>query len=343
MIKILITHPYGKPNGQQEQQEQSRAQLRQTPEGKGIWGNCQFFINEPIETCDFWFVIDDLADESSRFCNNPPIFLALETPSIRPNINERFLAQFKQIISYGRDLKHPCVMETISLSTWHIGGYTQPYKIYDEFIVPIPQENKNKLISVVSSNKAFTKGHRKRLKFVKILRNHFGQKIDIYGRGINSFPDKWDVIVPYKYHISLENSSCRNYISEKLYDAFLGESFPIYYGCPNVLDYFSKESLSVIDIDKPNESISIIENLISSEAYEKSLNDIRKSKDLVLNSYNIFAMLSKYCEEIYLQKSDNQMTKYTLEPESSFTKIGLLTKKAKSWIGSLRAKKLTKS
>jgi len=322
MIKILVTHPYGKSHGL----------LRQTPKRKGVWGNCQFFINEPIETCDFWFVLDDLPNECSKFSNNPPIFITIETPSIRTNINDQFLAQFKQIMSYGRDLKHPCVMETISLSTWLIGEYTQPSKIYDDFVAPIPQNNKNKLISVVSSNKAFTKGHRKRLKFVKLLRNHFGQKIDIYGRGINSFPDKWDVIVPYKYHISLENSSCRNYISEKLYDAFLGESFPIYYGCPNVLDYFSNESLSVIDIDKPDESISIIENLIESETYEKSLDDIRKSKDLILNSYNIFAILSKYCEEVYSRSLDNQMTKYTLYPESSFWKINLLAKAAKTWV-----------
>ena len=326
MIKILITHPHGK----------SHDQLRQTPQEKGIWGNYQFFINEPMETCDFWFVIDDLSNEQSKFCNNPPIFIAQEFPSIRPKINDQFLAQFKQIISYGRNLKHPSVIENIALFGWHIGiqfgaeGSAQPYKIYDDFIAPIPQENKTKLISVISSNKAFTEGHKKRLKFVKLLRNHFGDNIDIYGRGIRSFPDKWDVIAPYKYHISLENSVCHNGISEKLYDAFLGESFPIYYGCPNVLDYFSKESISVIDINKPNESISIIENLISSEAYEKSLDDIRKSKALVLNSYNIVAILSKYCEEVYLQKSDNQMKKYTLYPESNFSMIGILKKKVKS-------------
>jgi len=201
MIKVLITHPYGN----------SHDQIRQTPQEKGIWGNCQFFINESIESCDFWFILDNLPNECSTFSNNLPVFITIETPSIRPNINDRFLAQFEKVISYGRDLNHPCVIDTISPSTWLIGEYTKPHKIYDDFVSPIPQSNKNKLISVVSSNKSFTHGHRKRLKFVKILRNHFGENIDVYGRGINSFPDKWDVTVPYKYHVSLENSSCRNY------------------------------------------------------------------------------------------------------------------------------------
>ena len=173
MIKVLVTNPYG----------DFFDALRQTPQGKGIWGNCQFFINEPIESCDFWFILDNLPNECSMFSNNPPVFITIETPSIRPNINDRFLAQFEQIISYGRDLKHPCVVETISLSTWLIGKYTQPHKIYDDFVAPIFQNNKKKLISVVSSNKAFTKGHRKRLKFVKLLRNYFGETIDIYGSG----------------------------------------------------------------------------------------------------------------------------------------------------------------
>ena len=332
MIKILITHPYGK----------SFDLPRQSPQGKGIWGNCQFFVKEPIETCDFWFVLDDLPNESSAFCKNPPIFITIETPSIRTKINDQFLAQFKKVISYGRDLHHPCVIETICLTGWFIGGSPESRKTYDDFVAPMPQINKNKLISVVSSNKTFTKGHRKRLKFVKLLRNHFGETIDIYGSGINPFPDKWDVTAPYKYHISLENSSCRNYISEKLYDAFLGESFPIYYGCPNVLDYFSKESLSVIDIDKPDESISIIENLIESETYEKSLDDIRKSKDLVLNNYNFFPILSKYCEEIYSQNPEKQLTRYTLENESSFSKISLLTKKTKNWLVNLKGGVLVK-
>ena len=43
---------------------------------------------------------------------------------------------------------------------------------------------------MISSNKAFTDGHRQRLKFVEALKEHFGENIDVFGRGINSFADK---------------------------------------------------------------------------------------------------------------------------------------------------------
>ena len=313
MIKIKITQPYGKS-----------PMLRQTPQGKGIWGNCQFFINESIENYDFWFIIDDLPRIESKSSKYAPIFIALEFPSIRPHINERFLSQFKEIISFGRDLRHPCLTETIALFSWHIGikyitgGWEDDYKIYDDFTIPISKKEKTKLISVISSNKLYTEGHRKRLEFVNILSNHFGEKLDVYGRGIRSFPDKWDVIVPYKYHIALENSSCNNGISEKLYDVFLGESFPIYYGCTNVLDYFDKQSLATIDIDKPHESILLIEKLINTNTYEKSLNNIRESKNLVLNKYNFFAILSNYCEQIHKETPIKSAQKFTLYPEHTF-------------------------
>lgn len=313
MLKIQITQPYGKS-----------PMLRQTPQEKGVWGECQFFINETIEDCDFWFIIDDLPKSESKFSKYPPAFIALEFPSIRPNINESFLCQFSEIISFGRNLNHSCVTETIALFSWHIGiqyvpdGWEKGYKIYDDFINPIYQETKTKLISVISSDKAFTEGHRKRLEFVDILKNHFGESIDVYGRGIRAFPDKWDVIAPYRYNIALENSVCNNGASEKLYDVFLGESFPIYYGCPNILEYFDNRAISIIDIDKPEESISTIENLIASKTYEKSIDYVREAKNLVLNRYNIFAVLSDYCEKRHIKESKRQMKKYDLHPESLF-------------------------
>jgi hypothetical protein len=40
----------------------------------------------------------------------------------------------------------------------------------------------------------------------------------------------------------LENSQSPHYWTEKLTDAYLGWAFPLYVGCPNVGDYFAKES-----------------------------------------------------------------------------------------------------
>ena len=34
--------------------------LRQTPGSKGIWDNCQFFVNQDVEECDMWVVYEGL-------------------------------------------------------------------------------------------------------------------------------------------------------------------------------------------------------------------------------------------------------------------------------------------
>ena len=235
MIKVKVTHPYG-----------NWPLARQTPNNSGIWRDCQFFINDDTQKCDYWFVIDDLTKEEVMVCDSKnTIIITLEFPAIRPDINLKFLRQFNTVFTYSRQINHPNTVDIIAPFPWHIGvnntdsqTITSCYKVYDDFKMPsIP--NKTKLISVISSDKAFTEGHRKRLKFVEGLQNHFGENIDVFGRGINDFADKWGVIAPYKYHVALENSSCDNGISEKIYDSFLGGAFPFYYGCKNISDYFS--------------------------------------------------------------------------------------------------------
>ncbi len=315
MIKVKVTHPYG-----------NWPLIRQTPNSSGIWGGCQFFVNDDIQECDYWFVIDDLPKEEMIVCDSKnTIIITLEFPAIRPNINLKFLKQFNTIFTYSRQINHPNTTDIIAPFPWHIGvdntnseTVNNCYKVYDDFKTEsIP--NKTKLISVISSNKAFTEGHRKRLQFVDGLRKHFGENIDVFGRGINDFADKWDVIAPYKYHLAIENSSCNNGISEKLYDSFLGEAFPFYYGCNNVSDYFSSRSFVPIDIDDIDKSIKIIESSILNQTYEVSVQHIQKSKNLVLDEYNIFNIMSNYCKSnSIVQENNNKKLTIKVKPESYF-------------------------
>jgi hypothetical protein len=320
MIKVKVTHPYG-----------NWPLARQTPNNSGIWGDCQFFINDDTQECDYWFVFDDLLKEESVICNpKNTVIITLEFPEIRPDINLRFLKQFSTIFSYSRQIKHPRVIEVVAPFPWHIGidntnsnTVSSNYKIYDDFkskdII-----NKPKLMSVISSSKKYTDGHRKRLKFVEALKDYFGNGIDVFGRGINDFADKWDVIYPYKYHISLENSSCTNGISEKLYDSFLGGAFPFYYGCPNVNDYFPSQSLVSIDISDINQSLKIIDKSIANQLYEKSIDFIQDSKMLVLTKYNVFELIDSYCKnDLASQKNSHpkSLTRFYAEAYFNNSKI----------------------
>lgn len=130
------------------------------------------------------------------------------------------------------------------------------------------------------------------------MKLHYGSKLDVYGRGINDFNDKWETLAPYKYHIALENSSSKYYWTEKISDCFLAGTFPIYYGCTNINDYFPEKSFETIKIGDFDKAVETIDKIIKDERFENSQQELLQSKDLVLEEYNMFDMISKICDTL---------------------------------------------
>lgn len=292
--------------------------LRQTPGYSGIWQDCFFYVNQPIKECDWWVVYEGLLDAEETICDpDHLIFITGEPPEIR-GYNKKFLEQFSLVITAQANIKHRNILVRQQALPWHIGLRRQlngniSALGYDDFIENDRLEkNSKKLMSIIVSTKSYTDGHKKRLKFVEELVNHFGDHIDLFGRGFNEIEDKWRGISPYKYHVAIENSYVPDYFSEKLADAFLGLSYPIYYGCPNIFDYFPKLSLTPIDIENPAKSILTIEELIKEDAYRKRFAYLKAAKNLVLNQYNLFPMLAAICN-----KSQKERRKITIKPENN--------------------------
>jgi hypothetical protein len=112
---------------------------------------------------------------------------------------------------------------------------------YDALKQLTPPEKQNR-VSVVCSTTAQTAGQRQRLKFLAALKQRLGDDLMVFGKGFQQIDDKLEATLPYRYHLVLENSQSPHYWTEKLTDAYLGWAFPLYVGCPNVGDYFAKES-----------------------------------------------------------------------------------------------------
>lgn len=298
--------------------------IRQTPKGEGIWGNCKFIINEPIQECDYWVVYEDLLRTEEVVCPiKNTLLITGEPPSIK-KYGKGFLNQFSNIITCQKDIKHKGVNYVQQALPWHVGRSleeTRPdsmNKCYDE-LKKIEQFRKTKLMSVVVSGKSSTKGHRARLAFVEHLKRHFGDRLDVFGQGGNPIDDKWDAIAQYKYHIVIENSSYEDYWTEKLADAFLGGAYPFYFGCKNINKYFSSKALTPIDICKAEDSIKLIEQEMLSLRYERSLEDIEFAKKLILDKYNVFPAISDFVESL---SSTEGKLKIKLHAEAHFKRKG---------------------
>jgi len=93
------------------------------------------------------------------------------------------------------------------------------------------------------------------------------KKVDAPGKSMNNMPsidsiyqgDKWAVkrqfLSQYKFTIAFENYVYPGYQTEKLYDAMLCQSLPVYCGDPNIGEIFNTKSfLYADDFIKPNTS-----------------------------------------------------------------------------------------
>lgn len=121
---------------------------------------------------------------------------------------------------------------------------------------------KNKLLSMISSNKRWVDGHELRHQIIKEYRNRF----DLYGRGFNDIDRKEIGLNQYMFSIAIENCKKDYYFTEKIIDCFRTKTIPIYWGCPSIGDFFDKRG--IIQMDDINQLESIINSLDFSMYYD---------------------------------------------------------------------------
>ena len=270
-------------------------------------GQYRFWLgnNPEMPDPDFWVVqgkgVRD--GESCRVAPENTILLTTEPSSVLI-YPQKYLDQFGAVYTCQEQTRHRNVHFAPAILPWFIGysedcegNITSCPLDYDK-LKAMPTPRKPKLLSVITSNKAFTKGHIDRLRFVERLREHYGNKLDVFGRGFCDFADKWDVLAQYKYHIVIENSSQRYYWTEKISDCYLAETFPFYYGCTNLADYFPEASFERIDIRRPEQAIALIDAAIASQRHEQTAPVLAECKLKVLNEYNMFEYVARLCDTL---------------------------------------------
>ena len=62
--------------------------------------------------------------------------------------------------------------------------------------------------------------------------------MDVYGRGYKPVEHKLEALAPYRYSVVIENIREPNYFTEKIVDCFASGTVPIYWGCPNIGQFF---------------------------------------------------------------------------------------------------------
>jgi|TARA_B100000035_G_scaffold53329_1_gene41807 hypothetical protein len=107
--------------------------------------------------------------------------------------------------------------------------------------------DKGNNVTFVTSEKNQTVGHRMRLEIFEMLKNvDVSNGLQYYAHKSPPFHERRnDFFENAKFHIAVENSRQRNYFTEKVIDCFASKTVPIYYGCPNLGDWFNMDGVIV--------------------------------------------------------------------------------------------------
>lgn len=131
---------------------------------------------------------------------------------------------------------------------------------------------KNKLISMVASNKVMCEDHKYRQKIISKYRN----KLDLFGRGYREIPTKDVGIKDYMFSVAMENGTYPLMYTEKITDCFVMGAIPIYYGSESIGEVFDTNGIIKLTDDLDLESLT-------SEIYYSKIDSIKKNYEITMN------------------------------------------------------------
>ena len=259
---------------------------------KTRWGNIRFVTEK--NKADFFIVINQAYEQ---FDPQRTLYFVMEpnvetTPAFRD-----FYAHLKR----NRPLFWGTHDYQVNNTEWHLSPTQQDFIKGNVDI----SKKYDRVISAIVSEKNFDPGHKLRLNFLKELDTRASKgelpfEVHIYGSNSMNFvnykgslpPNQKDMgIFPYKYHFNAENNSIKNYITEKFTDAVLGESLMLYWGCPNITDYYHPDSFINLTLLPENyeAEIEMISETMKNDEWNKRLSVIREMKRRILTRGNMFS------------------------------------------------------
>jgi len=273
-----------------------------TPGASLRWGRCRFDFNPgPGGHADFAVVMYN-ARPYDRFVSAPQntLFIAGE-PLEKKRYPRSFYRQFGHMVDSHTASRHPRLhVDSLGLN-WHVGldHSTHAYRYGYDYLSSLPCPEKENRIAVVCSNANKTEGQRQRLALLDGLKKRLGDRMVHFGRGFQAIDDKMDAILPYRFHLVLENCVQANYWTEKLADAYLGWAFPVYLGCPNVGEYLQENALVSINGLDADQVARRITELLAAPLTKEQEATLAEARRRVLNVYNPFAWAATWAERLY--------------------------------------------
>jgi len=287
---------------------------RQTPGCRGVWNDLE--IVEEIEDAEYHVALnqpgEDLDERKLILYALEPPFSGLtaewnEISALSKNpIEECYFPQIWWVEESYDDLKAMGPLEKSRDLSWITSDKGRNEN-------PVLKWVKKRLIDfgfrthrrkeIPYLDRGASDGHILRMEFLENLVSAHPEMLDLYGRGEFDGPyyhgeleDKWDGLAEYRYSLAIENYRGPNYFSEKLTDALLAWSMPIYWGCTNLDEFLPSDSFVEIDIRDPDAPERIME-IVESDRRERNLDAIAEARELILDRYQLIPTVERTIAE----------------------------------------------
>jgi len=262
--------------------------LRQTPSQKGRWDGIHFVL-DPVSSCDYLVVLNNRMQTDIRArCPGAHVWALMQEP-YEPGFTDWLVERhdhFAKVYTHHVPNADAKYVRSQPALPWHVN------KTFDELsAIAVPEKTRN--LSGIVGDALDLPGHFSRRMFLERVLQDRDIDLELYGKAIRYIEDKWDGLAPFKYSLAIENAVSPDLWTEKLADCFLSWTIPFYFGCPNILEYFPKDAVVMIDIHQPEESIATMKGVMASGYWEKNLSALEEARRRVLYEYQLFPFLAR--------------------------------------------------
>lgn len=157
----------------------------------------------------------------------------------------RFQSRFNRIATHSENILSKCR----NAEKWTHGG---------RWVEANSGQNveKSGMVSIISSKKRSSSGHLLRHDLINWAQQN-GVALNVFGKGYHWLEDKADGHAPFRFSVVIENNQSAGYFTEKLIDCLICESVPIYWGDPNIGEYFDLRGFVVCnDFNELQQAVS---------------------------------------------------------------------------------------
>lgn len=137
-------------------------------------------------------------------------------------------------------------------------------------------------VSFIRSTKKELAGHKLRFEIARLLEAKYPFEWFFPQEFIET---KVPLFKDAMFHITIENSRHTNYITEKVIDCFMSYTIPIYWGCPNIGDYFDLNGMIIFNT--ASELKDILDGL-TPEIYQSKLAAIKHNYEVAKKDFAFF-------------------------------------------------------